>query len=104
MSHVGVIAKLTALTGKREELTAALRQAVLNTEDEPGTLQYILLADTKQEDVLWFYELYADQDALQVHMSTDGFKALGAAIGPFLASRPELNMVEPVVGTGPTRR
>ena len=100
MSHVAAVAKLTSLPGQRDALAEALRSAVENTEQEPGTLTYILHADSKAEDVLWMYELYTDQAALDTHMSTDGFKALGGAIGPFLAARPELNFATPLFGKG----
>lgn len=46
------------------------------------------------------YEMYTNQDALTVHMGSDAFKALGPAIMPFLAGRPELIFVTPIGGKG----
>lgn len=100
MSQVAAVAKLTSLPGQRDALAEALRSAVEHTEGEPGTLVYILHADAKQADVLWMYELYTDQAALESHMGTESFKALGGVIGPFLAARPELDFATPLFGKG----
>jgi quinol monooxygenase YgiN len=100
MSNVAAVAKLTSVPGKRDELAEALRQAVANTHGEPGTLIYILHADTKEHDILWMYELYADQAALDAHMGSEGFKAIGPAIGGLLGAAPELHFVTPLFGKG----
>lgn len=100
MSMVGVVARIEAKPGMRDDLVAALRTAVDNTADEPGTLTYILHADAAEADVLWMYELYADQSALDAHIASEGFKALGAALGSLLAGRPTLQMCTPLFGKG----
>lgn len=98
--RITVIAKISALEGKRAELAAALRPAIDATENEPGTLQYILLEDSADANTLWMYETYESQAALESHMGSEAFKALGPAIGPFLAGRPELNFVKSLGGKG----
>lgn len=100
MSKVAVIAKLVAQSGKRDDLETALKAALDTAAGEAGTLVYALHRDNKEGDVLWFYELYTDEDALKAHSSSDAFKALGPAIGSFLAGRPELHMLSPVGGKG----
>jgi quinol monooxygenase YgiN len=44
--------------------------------------------------------MYENQDALNVHMGSEAFKALGPAIGPFLGGRPELTFLGPIGGKG----
>ena len=100
MSKVAVIAKLVAQAGKRDDLENALKTALDTASGEAGTLVYALHRDNKESDILWFYELYTDEDALKAHSSSDAFKALGPAIGAFLAGRPELHMLSPVGGKG----
>ena len=100
MSNVGVVAKLTAQAGKRDELVAALSLALENVEGEAGTLRYILHTDAKDENVLWFYEQYVDDAAFAAHGSSDGMKALGRAVAPFVAGRPELTVMHVVGGKG----
>lgn len=94
------MAKVPAAPGKREELVAALQAALDTAHGEAGTIQYILHADAKDPDAVWFYELYSDQSSLDAHMGSDAFKALGPAIGPFLGGRPELTFMTPLGGKG----
>jgi quinol monooxygenase YgiN len=100
MADIGVIAKITAQDGRRADLAAALQGALDAAEHEPGTLMYLLLEDRTDANVLWMYEMYQDQAALEAHMGSDAFKALGPAIGPFLAGRPELTFCTPLGGKG----
>jgi quinol monooxygenase YgiN len=97
MTRVSIIAKMTAKEGQRDQLVEGLRKLVAATESEPGTLVYSLNVSTKEPDVVWFYELYADQDAAKAHG-----EAVRAApsLAEFMAGRPELHFLEPVVGKG----
>lgn len=101
MSKVAVIAKLTAVDGKRAEVVAALGEhAVAAVADEPGCEIYAPHVDTGDEVTVWFYELYTDGDALAAHGRTDGFAAMGAALGGLLAAPPEIHVLDPIVAKG----
>lgn len=100
MSQVAVVVKVHAAPGQRDQLIAALQVALQTVEGEPGTLRYILHEDAADADVVWFYEMYTDQDALVLHSSTDAFKAMSAAMKPFVAGRPELTFLKPIGGKG----
>jgi len=100
MSQVALIAKIPAAPGKRAELATAFQQALDNVIGEPGTIQYILHEDAKDPDVLWFYELYADQEALQAHSTSAAMKALGPVLAPLMGGRPEMTFLKPLGGKG----
>jgi quinol monooxygenase YgiN len=100
MSKVIVLAKIPAQEGKRADLVAGMAPMMEHVETEEGTLQYILCEDAADENAVWMYEVYADQAAFEAHGSSDTMKALGGAIGPFLAGRPELTFLSPVRGKG----
>jgi len=100
MAQVSIIAKITAQPGRRDEVAAVLSGVLTHANEEPGTLAYSLHADGADDDVLWMYELYADQQALTDHSQTETFKALGGAVGALLAGRPELHFAVPVGGKG----
>jgi quinol monooxygenase YgiN len=100
MSQIAVIAKIPCQPGTRDQVAAGLQPMLDHTESESGTLRYVLLADTTDADTLWMYELYEDQAALDAHGASDAMKALGGAIGPHLAGRPELHFCAPVGGKG----
>ena len=100
MSQISVIAKIPAAPGKRDELAAALQTALDTAKGEAGTRYYLLHTDDQNADVLWMYEMYESQADLESHMGSEAFKALGPAIGPFLAGRPELIFTKPIGGKG----
>jgi len=100
MAQLSVIAKLTAKAGRRDELVDKLRALVAVTESEPGTLVYSLSVSSSEPDVIWFFELYPDQEALAAHSGSEGMKAAGAAMGDLLGGAPELHLCELVVAKG----
>lgn len=100
MSKIAVIAKLPAAEGKRDELVTAFQTAIATAEREAGTERYILHKDLGDENVLWVYEMYTDNDALTAHSSSDDFKALLGVLGPLMGGRPEMMLLEPVAGKG----
>ena len=65
MSKVVVLAKVRSAAGKRAELAKEFGAALAEVENEPGTLTYVLHEDAKDEDLLWFYEVYTDEDAFK---------------------------------------
>jgi quinol monooxygenase YgiN len=100
MSKVAAIAKLTAQPGKRDDLVNAMKKLLDNAETESGTEQYILHTDNKDENILWMYEKYVDQSAVDAHMGGEVFKAAGPDLAPFLGGRPEIFFLTPVGGKG----
>jgi quinol monooxygenase YgiN len=70
MSKISVVAKITAQDGKRADVIAGMAAMMDHVESEEGTLKYILM------------------------------RALGGAIGPLMAGRPELTFCKPLRGKG----
>ena len=97
---VSVIAKITAQPGKRDEVVAALTAMLHHVESEAGTLVYALNADAAENDVLWVYEVYTDQAALEAHSGSDTMKSVGQSLRGLLAGRPELHFGAPIGGKG----
>lgn len=100
MARVAVWARIPAAPGKRDDLAKALEVALETAKGEKGTIYYILHADPKDENALFMYEMYESQDALNEHMGSAAFKALGPAIGPFLGGAPDLKFLSPLGGKG----
>ncbi|MET0144510.1 MAG: putative quinol monooxygenase [Ilumatobacteraceae bacterium] len=97
---VAMLARIPAQPGRRDELVAAMQQAITNAESEAGTRVYILHTNDKDPDAVFFYELYDDAAALDAHMTSDAFKALGASLRDLAGGRPELTKLTPVSGKG----
>ena len=100
MAKVAVWAKIPAAPGKRDDLAKALGAALETAKAEKGTIYYILHSDPSDENALFMYEMYESQEALNEHMGSEAFKALGPSIAPFLGGRPELSFVSPLGGKG----
>ena len=100
MSEIALIAKITAQSGKRADAVAAFQPLLEHAEAEPGTLRYLLHADVEEQDVLWMYEVYADEQAREDHRRSDVMKTAGRALGAFLAGPPEITVLEPLGGLG----
>jgi quinol monooxygenase YgiN len=69
MAHVlTVVARLRAAQGKADALAALLaEQAAAVRENEPGCLVYRPHRSTRDPDLFLFYEMYADEAALEAH-------------------------------------
>lgn len=100
MSKIGIIAKLTTQPGKRDDLVAAFKDYLPNVEAEEGTLVYAISTDSGDENVVWVYELYPDQDAVAAHSGSEAFAEFGKSLGGVLAGAPEIFMHTPVAAKG----
>jgi quinol monooxygenase YgiN len=100
MPKVAMIAKLTAVDGKRDELVAAFDKLFSAVEQEEGTELYVLNEDQGDPNVVWFYEMYRDNDALGVHGSSDAMKDLMGSLGGIVGAAPEMHMLQPRMAKG----
>jgi quinol monooxygenase YgiN len=100
MAKVALVAKMTAAPGKRDELVEAFGSLYDAVAAEEGTEVYALHLDAADADVVWFYELYRDGDALAAHGGSEAMKAMGPPLASLLAGRPELTFLTPVRAKG----
>ncbi|MCP3853155.1 MAG: antibiotic biosynthesis monooxygenase [Actinomycetia bacterium] len=100
MAKTAVIAKITAAEGKRDELAAGLQKMLPVVEGEAGTEIYALHADKGDENILWFYELYTDDEALGVHGASDGMKETMGSLRDLFGARAEIILLDPVAAKG----
>ncbi|MEY2568920.1 MAG: hypothetical protein QOE35_3449 [Actinomycetota bacterium] len=95
MPKVAMIAKLTAADGKRDELAAVLEKIFPAVDQEDGTEVYALHDDLGEPNVLWFYELYRDNDAMGAHGSSEAMKEMIGGLAGLVGAAPEMHMIEP---------
>ncbi|MBK5221989.1 MAG: antibiotic biosynthesis monooxygenase [Acidimicrobiia bacterium] len=100
MSRTVTLAKLPLKPGTRDEFIAAFGSMFPVVAGEDGTVIYALHTDDKDPDLVWIYELYADEAALATHMASDGFATAFAAFGGFVAEGAELIRMTPVQAEG----
>ena len=97
---VGVFATLRALEGKGRDVEAAAAGALAAVDGEHGTELYLIHRSADDPDVVRFYELYRDADALAAHQSGEPLKVLGGALRGLLAGPPEVIVSALVAGKG----
>lgn len=95
MPQIAVLAKVTAKEGQRDALIEAFAPVQQAVDAEEGTLVYAMHTSTDEPDVVWFYELYADQEAFTAHGKSEAMKAAGPSLAPLMAGRPELFILDP---------
>ena len=101
MPKVAVLAKMTAKEGQGPALAQIMREKLMPAvEAEEGTEIYTMHQDAANADVIWFFELYRDNDALSAHSGSEAMKSVGPDLGPLLAGRPELFLLNPLVAKG----
>ena len=92
---VAVLARITVRVDAVDEAEATLRGLVDATADEDGTVQYVLHREGDTGS-FWFYELYADDAALDVHGRSPALAEAFGSLGALLAEPPELHMMRPL--------
>lgn len=92
---IGLIATMTVQDGKGEEFEGVFRElAALVRTKEPGNMAYKLTKSRTEPNVYKVLELYADQDALTAHGQSEHFKTISPRMGPCLAGRPNLEILD----------
>ncbi len=94
---IGVVATLTAADGKGADLEAVFADLAAKVKaNESGCLMYQLTKSRTEPNVYKVLELYASEEALKHHGSTDYFKAAGPGIGACLGGRPSVEYLDAV--------
>ena len=100
MTKVAIFARIPLKAGTREQAAKGLQACIDNAHTEAGTLLYILHEDPNDPDALFFYDLYADSDALTVHGASPGMKVMGSVLKEFGAGRADMRFLTPISGKG----
>jgi len=93
----GLIVKMVASPGKREELISLLLQG---TEEMPGCLSYVIANDPADDDGIWITEVWDDKASHDASLSLPGVKKTLAAARPMIAAFNPPVVTTPVGGRG----
>lgn len=94
---IALIATLPVQEGKGPELEAVFAELAAKVRaNEPGCKLYQLTKSRTEANVYKVLEIYADDAALAAHGASDHFKELSPKMGPCLAGRPNLEMLDAV--------
>jgi len=93
----GIIGKMVATAGKRDELIGILLEG---TKDMPGCVSYIIAQDAANENALWITEVWKSQED---HTSSLALPSVQKAIGegkPLIEAFGERFETNPIGGHG----
>ncbi|PYT74065.1 MAG: antibiotic biosynthesis monooxygenase [Acidobacteria bacterium] len=93
----GLIAKLTAVPNKREELIKILEEG---TKNMPGCRSYILAKDAADENVVWVTEIWDRAESHDASLSLATVKDSVARAKPLIAGFEKVAVTNPVGGVG----
>ena len=93
----GLIARIKANSGKRDELAAILLASV---NDMPGCLSYVVAKDSKDQDSLWVTEVWDSEASHKASLALPTVRDAIAKGRPLIASFDEQHSTEPIGGRG----
>lgn len=93
----GLIGKIRAVPGGREELIAALLEG---SDDMPGCLSYIVARDMSDEDAIWITEVWDSRASHEASLSLPAVQQAIARGRPLIAGFGERFETIPVNGLG----
>lgn len=93
----GLIVKLTAVDGCRDELIALL---AASTCGMPGCSSYVISRDAADANLLWVTEVWESQAAHDASLTLRAVQAAIPRIKPLIAQWERIAVTEPVAGNG----
>jgi quinol monooxygenase YgiN len=94
--RMGLLVRLTANAGMRPALLDALNRYADGLGEEPGTEVYVVHTDPDDANIVWLYEIFADEDAQRAHQSAEGFAHLMTEIPDLLGGPPAVLRLAPL--------
>lgn len=92
---LGIVATIRVQDGKGPEFEGVFAELAGKVRaNEPGNMLYQLTKSRTEANTYKVLELYRDQDALSHHSGTDHYRELGRKMGPCLAGRPEVEILD----------
>lgn len=93
----GLIGKITAVSGKRDELIDILVDGVSGM---PGCLSYIVSRDPRDDDVIWVTEAWESRASHEASLTLDSVRRAIELGRPLITSMSDRHELHPVGGHG----
>ena len=91
----GLIAKLTALPGKRDEFISIVSAA---TGDMPGCFSYVMAKDAADENTIWVTEVWDSEKSHDASLSLAVVRDAIVRARPLIANFEKVASTTPVAG------
>jgi len=93
----GLIGKITAHAGKRDELVEVL---LAGAKDMPGCSSYVVAQDNSDADAIWVTEVWVNQASHQASLKLPAVENAIAKGRPLIAGFGDRVMTTPIGGIG----
>jgi (4S)-4-hydroxy-5-phosphonooxypentane-2,3-dione isomerase len=90
MPPVAKLVRMRVADGRRADLAAILEPVRAAAAEDPGTEAWSLHGDRSDPDLVFIYERYRDQEALEAHDQLPVLREAIAQVGAVLQGPPEV--------------
>jgi quinol monooxygenase YgiN len=97
MARSANIVKFTVKPAQRQRLLAEIQALAAHAQDEDGTLLYVAHTSVEDENELWMYELFSDQEAVEAHESSAVHHRAVQVLFECLEMDPEVHVLDVAV-------
>jgi quinol monooxygenase YgiN len=94
--RVGLLVRLVCKEGVREAVLDSVNRYMDGLVEEPGTEAFLLALDPDAGQVVWLYEWFTDEAALDEHRSSDGLRSMMEELPELLESPVALIRIDPL--------
>lgn len=94
--RVGLFVRLQANPGARAGLLDALHRFADQLDADPAAELFVIALDPEDDDVVWVYEWFTDEQSLETHRATPSFVELVNEVPALLAAPPGMLRIDPL--------
>jgi quinol monooxygenase YgiN len=94
--RIGILVRIPSKPGMRAALLDVLHRYVDDLDEEPGTEAFLVCIDPDDDDVVWLYEWFHDEESLQAHREAPLFARLMDEMPDLVADGPGLMRLDPL--------
>lgn len=94
--RIGMLVRIPTLPGMRAAALDALNRYIDDLDEEPGTEAFLVCVDPDDGDVVWLYEWFRDEKALEQHRSAPLFHRLMTELPGLVGESPGIMRIDPL--------
>lgn len=94
--RIGMLVRIPVLPGMRPAALDVLNRYVDDLDEEPGTEAFLVCVDPSDQNVVWLYEWFRDEAALEAHRSAPLFSRLMGELPDLVGENPGLMRIDPL--------
>lgn len=96
LGRIGMLVRIPVQPGMRPAALDVLNRYVDDLDEEPGTEAFLVCVDPDDEHVVWLYEWFRDQDALEAHRTAPLFTRLLGELPGLVGGSPGIMRIDPL--------